>query len=127
MKLEARFLKRFGILLSLLLITASVVAASSSQVELSDDAYHFPCFDDGQHDINFVEWWYFNFYDTATASKNTPHGSGSSRGVDEPGPLCAGARYAASGKSFPPNQPNNPNMALMMPFIMSPTIRMTKA
>jgi hypothetical protein len=32
---------------------------------LADDAYHFPQYQDGKHDFNYAEWWYFNLVDPA--------------------------------------------------------------
>ncbi|NIO03731.1 MAG: hypothetical protein GTN74_03700 [Proteobacteria bacterium] len=53
--------------LALLWIMGSDVFPSHSLEEsvfLSDDAYHYRDFADGQHDRNYIEWWYFNLYDT---------------------------------------------------------------
>jgi hypothetical protein len=33
------------------------------EVGLPDDAYHYHLFADGQHDANYLEWWYFNVFD----------------------------------------------------------------
>jgi hypothetical protein len=35
----------------------------SDEVGLTDDAYHYRLFADGQHDANYLEWWYFNVFD----------------------------------------------------------------
>jgi hypothetical protein len=55
MTLEAKLLRCFGIALFPFFMAAPVLAATSSHVQLSDDAYHFSCFADGQHDANYVE------------------------------------------------------------------------
>lgn len=59
--------KRFlsGGLVFLLIIGSSAFAFHSPEerVLLSDDAYHYRYFADGQHDGNYIEWWYFNFFD----------------------------------------------------------------
>ena len=59
--------KRFlsGALVFLLIIGSSAFAFHSPEerVLLSDDAYHYRYFEDGQHDGNYIEWWYFNFFD----------------------------------------------------------------
>jgi len=54
-----------GGLVLLLIMYSSVLAFNSSEepVPLSDDAYHYRYFADGQHDENYIEWWYFNFFD----------------------------------------------------------------
>jgi hypothetical protein len=44
----------------LMLMGSSAVAVSSANVLLSDDAYHYRYFRDGEHDANYIEWWYFN-------------------------------------------------------------------
>lgn len=36
----------------------------AQDVSLTDDAYHYREFADGKHDNRYIEWWYFNFYDT---------------------------------------------------------------
>ena len=36
---------------------------SYAEVDLSDDAYHYSLFRDGQHHANYIEWWYFNLID----------------------------------------------------------------
>ncbi|MCS6805184.1 MAG: hypothetical protein RMM98_16255 [Acidobacteriota bacterium] len=38
--------------------------APAQDVSLADDAYHYREFADGKHDNRYIEWWYFNFYDT---------------------------------------------------------------
>lgn len=48
-------------------VSALALGALSSRADppgLADDAYHFPQFQDGQHDASFAEWWYFNLIDT---------------------------------------------------------------
>ncbi|MFQ5738533.1 MAG: hypothetical protein ACE5JX_05935 [Acidobacteriota bacterium] len=30
----------------------------------SQDAFHYRLFADGRHDANYIEWWYFNFFDS---------------------------------------------------------------
>jgi len=51
-------------LVFLLIIGSSTFAfdARVEQVLPSDDAYHYRYFADGQHDGNYVEWWYFNLF-----------------------------------------------------------------
>jgi len=39
---------------------------SFAEVDLSDDAYHYNLFRDGEHDAGYIEWWYFNLIDDAT-------------------------------------------------------------
>ena len=45
------------------LFSAGALAEPPREVELRDDAYHYADFRDGQHDENYVEWWYFNLFD----------------------------------------------------------------
>jgi hypothetical protein len=54
-----------GALVFLLIMGSSAFAShlSEERVLLSDDAYHYRYFADGQHDGNYIEWWYFNFFD----------------------------------------------------------------
>jgi hypothetical protein len=50
----------------ILLLTGPSTMASQPlemDVVLSDDAYHYKYFADGLHDWNYIEWWYFNFFD----------------------------------------------------------------
>lgn len=35
----------------------------TAEIALQDDGYHFPEFQDGQHDLSYIEWWYFNLDD----------------------------------------------------------------
>ena len=51
-------------LVFLLIIGSSAFAfdAPGEQVLPSEDAYHYGYFADGQHDGNYVEWWYFNLF-----------------------------------------------------------------
>jgi len=37
--------------------------APADDVGLTDDAYHYRFWADGQHDGNYIEWWYFNLFD----------------------------------------------------------------
>lgn len=53
-----------------LLAVAAAGRANSQTVSPSDDAYHFTQWADGQHDENYIEWWYFNFAD----AKSGVHG-----------------------------------------------------
>ncbi len=39
---------------------------SYAEVDLSDDAYHYGLFRDGNHDGRYIEWWYFNLIDDVT-------------------------------------------------------------
>lgn len=41
-----------------------VSRAGPSAVSPADDAYHFREWADGHHDINYIEWWYFNLFDS---------------------------------------------------------------
>jgi hypothetical protein len=43
--------------------TATTAGLPQDTVEPWDDAYHYAEFNDGRHDSNYVEWWYFNLYD----------------------------------------------------------------
>lgn len=54
-----------GVLVFLLIIGSSAFAFHSPEerVLMSDDAYHYDYWADGQHDGNYIEWWYFNFFD----------------------------------------------------------------
>jgi len=48
-----------------LLIVVSTAWASEAwgdHVLLSDDAYHYGDFADGEHDGTYIEWWYFNLF-----------------------------------------------------------------
>lgn len=49
--------------LLIMLASSFSLLAEVQPVSLADDAYHFPAYNDGQHDLNYIEWWYFNFYD----------------------------------------------------------------
>jgi hypothetical protein len=40
------------------------ILAAGQDVSPSDDAFHYASWAGGQHDGNYIEWWYFNFYDT---------------------------------------------------------------
>jgi hypothetical protein len=35
----------------------------TEEVGLADDGYHYHLFADGQHDTQYIEWWYFNLFD----------------------------------------------------------------
>lgn len=58
---------RFRLLMpvALVLVSAPVFApvAPAQDVLPIDDAYHYRFFANGRHDRNYVEWWYFNFFD----------------------------------------------------------------
>ncbi|MBI4588267.1 MAG: hypothetical protein HY725_05475 [Candidatus Rokubacteria bacterium] len=56
---------RFSPLIALVLVGAPVSAsvALAQDVLPIDDAYHYRFFANGRHDGNYVEWWYFNFFD----------------------------------------------------------------
>ncbi len=41
----------------------ATAAPAPDQVTLADDAYHYPLLANGRHDAQYLEWWYFNFYD----------------------------------------------------------------
>ncbi|MBI4469202.1 MAG: hypothetical protein HY650_07775, partial [Acidobacteria bacterium] len=43
--------------------SASALSPKAAAVGLSDDAYHYRDFADGRNDGNYIEWWYFNFFD----------------------------------------------------------------
>ena len=45
------------------LLGVPIFATEGQGVTASDDAYHYPSWAGGQHDGNYIEWWYFNFYD----------------------------------------------------------------
>ena len=51
--------------LALFLPIAHPSSAAAADPTRRDDAYHLAQFSDGQHDENFVEWWYFNLQDPA--------------------------------------------------------------
>ncbi len=38
--------------------------AEGQGVSLADDAYHYRDWADGHHDVNYIEWWYFNLFDS---------------------------------------------------------------
>lgn len=57
-----------SIALATLLLASPSASASpplASDVSLADDAYHYAYFANGRHDANYIEWWYFNFFDAA--------------------------------------------------------------
>jgi len=61
-------MRRFiATLATALLIVAGVpvptVRAAAPPVAPADDAYHYRDWADGHHDINYIEWWYFNLVD----------------------------------------------------------------
>lgn len=39
--------------------------AGAADADRRDDAYHFAFFADGEHDLNYAEWWYFNLFDSS--------------------------------------------------------------
>jgi hypothetical protein len=55
-------------LLSIVLVEASsaFALALASSPTARDDGYHYSRFRDGQHDWNYVEWWYLNVIDEAS-------------------------------------------------------------
>lgn len=52
-----------GVALLMLGTSAGAVVPRASGVTLADDAYHYRYYSDGRNDGNFIEWWYFNFFD----------------------------------------------------------------
>src|SRR5436190_20728646 len=53
----------WSLLACLLLAGPLTTAAHGDQVTRRDDAYHFGSPVDAPHQINYVEWWYFNLTD----------------------------------------------------------------
>jgi hypothetical protein len=51
------------ILLMLMALGATRSPVCFAEVSPSDDAYHYSDFRDGNHDANYIEWWYFNLFD----------------------------------------------------------------
>ena len=51
------------ILLMLVPIEPSEAPVCLAGVSPADDAYHYSDWRDGNHDANYIEWWYFNLYD----------------------------------------------------------------
>jgi hypothetical protein len=47
----------------LLGVPSTAAVASPDEVTLADDAYHYELLANGDHDAQYLEWWYFNFYD----------------------------------------------------------------
>ena len=56
---------RNAALLATLLVAGASRAVASSPTS-QDDAYHYQLFRNGQHDWNYVEWWYFNVVDPSS-------------------------------------------------------------
>ena len=47
----------------LLFLILGITSGWAQEITLKDDAYHYPEFQDGHHDLNYIEWWYFNLDD----------------------------------------------------------------
>lgn len=60
-------MSRFVAILATVLLVAGLSApvshAAGPPVGPADDAYHYRDWADGHHDINYIEWWYFNLVD----------------------------------------------------------------
>jgi len=50
--------------LILLAVWPHTALPQANNVTLVDDSYHYSGWVNGQHDGSYIEWWYFNFYDT---------------------------------------------------------------
>ena len=84
--MSKRVARRFALVAAVALLTAGLSApaawAGAPGVTLVDDAYHYREWANGRHDVNYIEWWYFNLFDAEQNLQAVSDAAHGRRGFD---------------------------------------------